>query len=347
MYAFLLPAPAARAAFEPVPQSPWLAGGAASALFPRCALSLCANPASPGLLEGPSASFAAARPFGLRSLDRAALAASVPRGGMCFQTAVLASGDDSYDEWTFKGGVSARLMSHLVGGLSLSWHRLSIRGFGSAGGFSADAGLVARPLRGVLVGASAGGFVRSGLGDTGDPVVPRTISVSAGVVPLERLSAAAGLSFQEGLDPEAAFTLRYSPSSVLAVGVDILSGPPRFGVSIALGTGPLEFQYGLSEHPDLGSTHSAGIVLGRAAAVHPPVALAEEPSEPPVEMPLDLNEAGVEDLVLVPGIGPARAEAIVAWRLENGPFRSVDQLVEVPGIGPALLESMRPWLVVR
>lgn len=46
------------------------------------------------------------------------------------------------------------------------------------------------------------------------------------------------------------------------------------------------------------------------------------------------------------GVGPAKAEAIVAYRSENGPFRSVDQLAEVRGIGLATVEKNRDLIVV-
>lgn len=59
---------------------------------------------------------------------------------------------------------------------------------------------------------------------------------------------------------------------------------------------------------------------------------------------IDLNTAAPEDLERLPGIGPAKAEAIAAYRTEHGPFRTVDQLMEVSGIGEATLEALRPYI---
>lgn len=39
------------------------------------------------------------------------------------------------------------------------------------------------------------------------------------------------------------------------------------------------------------------------------------------------------------GIGPTKAEAIVAWRSENGRFSNIEQLLEVKGIGSATLNK--------
>ena len=59
---------------------------------------------------------------------------------------------------------------------------------------------------------------------------------------------------------------------------------------------------------------------------------------------LAINEATVADLTELPGIGPALAERIVAYRQAHGDFVDMDALGEVPGIGPALQEKIRPYL---
>ncbi|KQS22430.1 ComEA family DNA-binding protein [Frigoribacterium sp. Leaf186] len=56
---------------------------------------------------------------------------------------------------------------------------------------------------------------------------------------------------------------------------------------------------------------------------------------------VDLNLADDAALQTLPGVGPATAAAILAWRDENGRFRSVDDLLGVPGIGPKTLEKLR------
>ncbi len=56
---------------------------------------------------------------------------------------------------------------------------------------------------------------------------------------------------------------------------------------------------------------------------------------------LDLNTASVAELDALPGIGPALAARVVAWRAEKGRFRSMNDLEAVPGIGPALVGRLR------
>lgn len=57
---------------------------------------------------------------------------------------------------------------------------------------------------------------------------------------------------------------------------------------------------------------------------------------------IDVNRATGKELEVLPGIGPALAERIIASRESDGPFRTVDELQRVAGIGPALLERLRP-----
>lgn len=46
------------------------------------------------------------------------------------------------------------------------------------------------------------------------------------------------------------------------------------------------------------------------------------------------------------GVGPAKAEAIVAYRKDNGPFKSADQLAQVKGIGLATVDKNRDMIEV-
>ncbi len=56
---------------------------------------------------------------------------------------------------------------------------------------------------------------------------------------------------------------------------------------------------------------------------------------------ININSASIQELDQLRGVGPSIAAAIAAWRQENGPFQSVDDLEDVPGIGPAKLEALR------
>ena len=69
--------------------------------------------------------------------------------------------------------------------------------------------------------------------------------------------------------------------------------------------------------------------------------------EPQVEGKVDLNGADVELLKRLPGIGDARAQAIVSYREANGEFESVEGLLNVNGIGVGILENIRDLVTVE
>jgi competence protein ComEA len=60
---------------------------------------------------------------------------------------------------------------------------------------------------------------------------------------------------------------------------------------------------------------------------------------------INTADARTIDRVLV-GVGPSKAEAIVAYRKQNGAFKSADQLASVKGIGLATIEKNRDRIVL-
>ena len=64
-----------------------------------------------------------------------------------------------------------------------------------------------------------------------------------------------------------------------------------------------------------------------------------------VPVRIDLNRAPVPELMVLPGIGPERARAVVLHRVRYGPFTHLPDLLQVDGIGPETLAGLRPWLL--
>lgn len=62
---------------------------------------------------------------------------------------------------------------------------------------------------------------------------------------------------------------------------------------------------------------------------------------------INLNTASEDELTELPGIGPAKAAAIVAHRTDNGPFTSTEQLMDVTGIGEKSFEQLKELVRVR
>jgi comEA protein len=56
---------------------------------------------------------------------------------------------------------------------------------------------------------------------------------------------------------------------------------------------------------------------------------------------IDINRAEAWLLEALPGIGPSKAQAIIAYRQQNGGFKHIIEVTEVEGIGPAIYEDIK------
>lgn len=61
---------------------------------------------------------------------------------------------------------------------------------------------------------------------------------------------------------------------------------------------------------------------------------------------ININTAGSWLLEALPGVGPAKAKAIIAYRQKNGLFRSVEELTKIDGISSALLAQIKSLVTV-
>ena len=82
-------------------------------------------------------------------------------------------------------------------------------------------------------------------------------------------------------------------------------------------------------------TFAAAVALAFASLVPLPASAA-----------VNINTATKDELIALQGIGPAKAQAIVDYRKQNGPFKSVDDLRNVKGIGAKRLEKLRADITV-
>jgi competence protein ComEA len=112
---------------------------------------------------------------------------------------------------------------------------------------------------------------------------------------------------------------------------------------------------GALQSADLNRVNLAG-PLEDGSQVHVPE-VGEEPTPAPAgqgeaatptpDWPIDINTADVEELALLPGIGPSLAERIVSYRETYGPFTEAWQIVNVSGIGPSKYEAIQNLIAVE
>lgn len=91
------------------------------------------------------------------------------------------------------------------------------------------------------------------------------------------------------------------------------------------------------------SAMSASSVPG-ASNTGKKAAASKGSAKAPAPESIVLNTSDAATLARLPGVGPKTAEAIVAYRNENGPFQDLSHIMRVKGIGSKKWEQIRPYL---
>jgi len=143
-----------------------------------------------------------------------------------------------------------------------------------------------------------------------------------------------------------AVVLVHVAGAVIEPGVYELAGDARVRDAIVAAGGPTEIA-------DWNALNLAAVV-GDGVKVYVPSVGEEVPPSLTLPIspvggqsagPIDVNVATAVELESLPGVGPATAAAIVTERERSGPFLEVDDLDRVPGIGPAKLDALRGLVV--
>ena len=62
---------------------------------------------------------------------------------------------------------------------------------------------------------------------------------------------------------------------------------------------------------------------------------------------MDLNTAGLEELMTLNGIGQTRAQAIIDYRTRQGAFTKIEDIMQIPGIKEGIFSKIKDEIVVR
>jgi competence protein ComEA len=105
---------------------------------------------------------------------------------------------------------------------------------------------------------------------------------------------------------------------------------------------------GFTEQADAAGVNLARFVSDGEQIVVPAIGEAGSGAVPGMtgDGRVNLNTADAAALDTLPGVGPATAAKILAWRDEHGRFESVDDLLDVGGIGEAKLDAIRDLVTV-
>ncbi|UYZ20835.1 helix-hairpin-helix domain-containing protein [Mesobacillus jeotgali] len=115
----------------------------------------------------------------------------------------------------------------------------------------------------------------------------------------------------------------------------------------------IELAGGLQQDADTAAINFALYVHDEMAIYVPRIgeevkaALPAELGESAGKGTVNLNSAESSELQTLPGIGPAKADAIIKHRETNGPFKSIEDLKEISGIGDKTFEKLKDLISVN
>jgi competence protein ComEA len=134
-------------------------------------------------------------------------------------------------------------------------------------------------------------------------------------------------------------------------GLEGLDRVPGIGPGMLAAIGP-HLRFGSVGHGSGAAGQPAPLLAPVSPGMHA-ARVIDDPAPCPPRCPADpqsrivnLNTASVSELDGLPGIGPARAAAILQERQTRGPFTSVEELSRVPGLGPSAIARLRDLVVV-
>lgn len=104
--------------------------------------------------------------------------------------------------------------------------------------------------------------------------------------------------------------------------------------------------YPFSPDDSLGELIMAAGGLRSGADISQVSLIIPDPSSASLPQHIDINRAEAWLLAALPGIGDTRAQDIVDYRQQNGPFRSASDLLNVKGIGQATLDRIKDLITV-
>ncbi|MCB0825205.1 MAG: ComEA family DNA-binding protein [Armatimonadetes bacterium] len=152
-------------------------------------------------------------------------------------------------------------------------------------------------------------------------------------------------------EPQGTDSIIRKPSTAGEMTVDVSGAVNRPGVyklkADARVMDAIQSAGGFQQGADIRKINQAALLTDGMKIDVPWVEEASNPGsndDPPANFLVSINLAGPDELVMLPGVGPAIADNIVQYREENGPFQTLDAVQEVPGIGPNLFDRIKPYL---
>lgn len=305
------------------------------------------NPALPALANDLTASSGSSIPFGLTDLTAFSGAYAHRKDKMGVGLALSTMGNRLYRENILKGAFSYRLIEKAAMGASLNCYQVNIERYGSSAGMGLDLGLLGKPVEWLSLGMTAANVNRPTIGQNGEEI-SQSLSIGAALDPLDEITLSFELYCQRDWPSQVRIGQEYRYRNLLAIRAGFCDRPNAASLGFGVIYKNLRLDYAVRTHTDLGLSHciSMNYITQRIFARPEEIRITDAQTVKIIEK-IDPNTASIDDLCLLPGVGPKAAADIIAFRDSTGQFEYLDDLAEVKGIGRSMLERIAPYVTMQ
>ncbi|MBN1619377.1 helix-hairpin-helix domain-containing protein [candidate division WOR-3 bacterium] len=303
------------------------------------------NPAIPSK-EGIRASCIFSRLFSMPDLDLYSAGVSWTKNPITVSATASQFGNSLYREITTGFACAYRLKGQSAC-LRLKPMFLSIKGYGSKVVWSSDIYTWTGINSYLGIGMSIQNMLSTTYG-TSSSRPPLTVNAHVLLEYFDGVSLAVSVFKVRDRNLRKSFSLCFSFND-LSLLIGYTDSPGEFSAGFEAEVSNIRSHYGLSNHADLGYTHTACISWKREYLSPVQTVSGNTAFLPPDTVsvrlfPADINRATVSLLVKIPGIGPVLARRIIDFRDEKGNIEDLEELLNVNGIGKNLFEQIKPYL---
>ena len=199
-------------------------------------------------------------PFGFKELANGYVAYTEPLGFGSVAIGIMSYGYDLYRETKILPGVSFRYNNKFFAGITLTFHNISIMGYGSKTIYYFNAGCLIYLTNDLRTGFTICNVNRATFTTNQDPIpVILKAGFSYNLIHNFSLNTALekdiryNISFMSGIN--------YDITENLSLRIGFANEPSKFSGGIGIHVSYFSFDYAFFTHPDLGFTHQAGLII--------------------------------------------------------------------------------------
>jgi competence ComEA-like helix-hairpin-helix protein len=299
-------------------------------------------------------------PFGMKEMSNGALTYAEPTKFGTFGIAAKTYGFELYREFTATFNYANNFEKRIFYGLNLNYYHLKIQNYGSATTFGVDAGLLAYLTDYMRWGFSAMNVNRAKIGQSKEKL-PQVYRTGLSVKLRKDLNVILDVEKDTRYNASVKTGVEFSLFDMADFRAGAGSEPTRFSAGVGLHYSYIEVDYAFYNHQDMGLTHQASITvnfggtkgrklmkesLQEAFTVSPKDTIVKKTKPKKVKEgeTININAAGVDELMRLPYVSEKMANDIIQYRIKNGGFKSAEELMNIKGIKEKRFAKIKPFV---